>query len=247
MRASQFEIYRIVQRAREGLGAGYGADRDGARSVAWLEARGLPGLSLLAADLPVLERGIQPPGLPGGAGSELAIDMGGGSAIAHAGALWDILAGRAPAPGGGEAGLLLRHCRSPLFLIPPVLENPRGLAVCLGWQSDAGPVQARIDAQASLTLFTHPVAILESALLGEVLGDVRILAGPAGRTAPLPAGMTVALDGQSLARRFGRALDEGIEVDPEVWRRLESVAARVQVPASEESRLKGAGGGDANA
>ena len=44
MRASQFEIYRLVQRAMEALGAGYGVDRDAARMTAWLEARGLPGL-----------------------------------------------------------------------------------------------------------------------------------------------------------------------------------------------------------
>ena len=91
MRVSQFEIYRLSQRALEALGAGYGVDRDGARATAWLEARSLPGLSLLAADLPDLERGIRPPRLEGEADAEIAIDAAGGSAIAYAGALMDIL------------------------------------------------------------------------------------------------------------------------------------------------------------
>ena len=55
MRVSQFEIYRLVQRALEGSGAPYGVDRDGAQAVAWLESRGLPGLRLLQEDLPFLE------------------------------------------------------------------------------------------------------------------------------------------------------------------------------------------------
>ena len=55
------------------------------------------------------------------------------------------------------------------------------------------------------------------------------------------------LDPAELARRYEISLAQGIEVDDALWRRIDAVAARVQVPASTESRLKGAGGGDANA
>jgi len=55
------------------------------------------------------------------------------------------------------------------------------------------------------------------------------------------------LDSGELARRYENSLAQGIEVDDALWRRIDAVAARVQVPASTESRLKGAGGGDANA
>jgi len=55
-----------------------------------------------------------------------------------------------------------------------------------------------------------------------------------------------ALSAADLGRAYDRALDEGVAVDDEMWRRLSIAAARVQVPASEVSRLKGAGGGDAN-
>jgi hypothetical protein len=50
-----------------------------------------------------------------------------------------------------------------------------------------------------------------------------------------------------LALAYDRSLQEGVNVDDSLWQRLSAVAARVQVPASEVSRQKGAGGGDANA
>src|ERR1700740_1798531 len=87
MRVSQFEIYRLCQRALEGLGAPYGVDQDGARAVAWLEVRGLPGLTLLGADLAQLDGGFAGLRLRAGA----AVDAAGRSAIAFCGAVVDLL------------------------------------------------------------------------------------------------------------------------------------------------------------
>src|ERR1700752_1632967 len=83
----QFEIYRLCQRALEGLGAPCGVAQDGARAVAWLEARGLPGLALLRRDLASLEGGFA--GLRLQAGE--AIDASGRSVIAFCGAVVDLL------------------------------------------------------------------------------------------------------------------------------------------------------------
>src|SRR5262249_26381814 len=92
MRVSQFEIHRLVQRALEGSGAPYGVDRDGAQSVAWLEARGLPGLRLLAPDLPSLQNCFV--GLRAEEGkAALEIDAGGVSAIAYGSAVIDLARG----------------------------------------------------------------------------------------------------------------------------------------------------------
>jgi hypothetical protein len=49
-----------------------------------------------------------------------------------------------------------------------------------------------------------------------------------------------------LRERASHALSDGIAVDDEVWRAIGAVAARVLVPATAESRVRGAGGGDAN-
>jgi Protein of unknown function (DUF3726) len=215
MRVSQFEIYRLVQRALEGSGAPYGVDRDGAQAAAWLESRGLPALRLLLADLPGLEGSFQGLKLSGG-----EIDAAGRSAIAYASAVIDLARGR-PA-------LRLRHCRSPLFLLPAATAVP-GLS--LAWRRAAGAVFCRDG-------FLHGS---EAALLDAAPADIEIRAG-----GMVPANLPVFLGPPELARRYGEALQQGVEVEDDIWRRIGAVAQRVQVPASTESRLKGAGGGDAN-
>jgi hypothetical protein len=105
-----------------------------------------------------------------------------------------------------------------------------GLA--LRWRQPAGEVLCR----------GSRIQGSEAALLDATPADVEIRTG-AATASDLP----VFLDPAELARRYERALAQGIEVEEEIWRRIDAVAARVQVPASTESRLKGAGGGDANA
>jgi acyl-coenzyme A synthetase/AMP-(fatty) acid ligase len=66
------------------------------------------------------------------------------------------------------------------------------------------------------------------------------------RAAMVPQGVLPALSAENLAARLDDSLAKGIAADPALWRRLDAVAARVQVPASAASRERGAGGGDAN-
>jgi hypothetical protein len=241
MQVSQFEIHRLVQRALEALGAGYGVDRDGARAVAWLEAHDLPGLAALAAALPGLERGIRPLRLEPGSPGNLAIDAGRTSAIAFASAAIDLVC---TYPAAAEAGLHIRACRSALFLIPAALENAAGAAVRLDWRR----VTVEIGSRDGFRLFLAAGEDLAACLLEAEPSDIEVRTMPGGHSwpAPLP-GSVESLNADELARRFARSLNQGISVDPIVWHRIDGVAARVQVPASEESRRRGAGGGDANA
>jgi hypothetical protein len=241
MQVSQFEIYRLVQRAMEALGAGYGVDRDAARAVAWLEARGLPGLAAFAGELPGLERGMPVTKLERGAAGEIRIDAGDGSAIAFAGAAMDLVVGQARRDGSAR---LSCRCRSPLFLIPAAVETAGDLSVDLAWPDGEGGVRAIVGPGAALSLFMRAERKADAGLLNQPAGEVVITVS----SNPLrpPAGLVVALDGNALARRLTQSLDKGIAAEDPLWRRLDAVAARVQVPPSEESR-KGAGGGDANA
>lgn len=242
MQVSQFEIHRLVQRALEGLGAGYGADRDGGRAVAWLEAHGLPGLAALGADLPDLERGIRPPRLEYDGAGDPALEAGGASAITFASAAIDLALARAAA--SGRSRLRLRRCRSPLYLIPAALEGASGAAIALDWPA----VIVRIEGEGALTLMSAPGLDLPAGLLDRAPCDIEIHVAPKGPDLPKTRGDLSEILGQDeLARRLAQSLDHGITVDPALWRRIDAVAARVQVPASEESRRKGAGGGDANA
>jgi len=223
MRVSQFEIYRLVQRALEGSGAPYGVDRDGAQAVAWLESRGLTGLRLLQEDLPFLEGRFRGLGLTRNAGG-IEIDAAGISAIAYGSAVMDLAR--------DGTCVRLHRCRSPLFLLPASVAA--GVALQLRWREIL--CAAHGDAGASLW-----VGERADALLDPTPTEVEIR-GESAAMSERPF-----LDRAELARRYEISLAQGIEVDDALWRRIDAVAARVQVPASTESRLKGAGGGDANA
>jgi hypothetical protein len=238
MRVSQFEIYRIVQRALEGSGAPYGVDRDGARAVAWLEARGLPGLARLDGDLPGLAGSFA--GLRLGAGN--VIEAAGRSAIAFADAALDLARAILSRSGGC---LRLHDCRSPIFLLPAAIADP-GPGMTLRWSLPRGDVVCRIDADGGVELEGGEGAPLDATLVDPGPAAVEIGPGFARAEASPPASGS-RLDSVALSRRLDLSLAQGIEVDAGIWRRIDAVAGRVQVPASEASRLKGAGGGDANA
>ena len=248
MRVSQFEIYRLVQRALESLGAGYGVDRDGARSVAWLEARGLPGLASLAHALGGLERDLAPPPLRS-EGSRLVIGAAGRSAIAFAGAAMDLLRESTAGDGAPPTMVIVEQCASPLFLLPvAAAEATPSRAYAMAWRGSAGNVAIRIQGDGELTIYLSQGADAAAAFADHAPIDIEVANIVLGVVrAPIDHGLVPAIDGRELAARLERSLDGGIEVDPALWARIEQIAARVQVPASAVSRVKGAGGGDANA
>ena len=239
MRVSQFEIHRLIQRAMEALGAGYGVDRDAARCVAWLEARGLPGLAAFESDLAQLETGLPVPRIAPRSESEIAIALG-GSAIASTGALLDLAV--ANTRRSGKALLRLRGCTTPLYLIPAAIEAGLDLPLSLAWSTALGGVGAIIG-EGDVTLYLNPAAKIDAALLAASIGDV-VLAVPG--VEPAGPDLEAVWTPEDLAQRFDESLSRGVGVDPARWRRLDEVAARVQVPASIVSRERGAGGGDAN-
>jgi len=239
MRVSQFEIYRLIQRSMEALGAGYGVDRDAARAAAWLEARGLPGLVAFMAELAGLEAGMPVPRIVRRADTEIEIALG-GSAIACAGALLDLATGQMRQSAGVQ--LRLRGCTAPLYLIPAAAEADVPLS--LAWPSGVGEVGALVS-QGNVTLFAAaPGIAIDAALLAEPTGDVLLRA--IRETSPTRTGVGLGLSAEALRQRLDESLATGVAVDEELWQRLNSVAARVQVPASTTSRERGAGGGDAN-
>lgn len=241
MRVSQFEIYRLCQRSLEALGAAYGIDRDGAEAVVWLEARGMPGLALLAHDLPALAKPGAFAGLRAGAG-ETKLDAGGRPAIVLLGGVIDFLRLLAVGAKDRQASLVLEACLSPLFLLPAALaacERDDELEI------DWGGIAARIGRK-RLSIAVQSGLDLAEALSQAGPFAVRLelaLAHGSGKRFPAPPALTQ----DDLDEAFVRSLGEGVEVDDLLWERLSAIAARVQVPASEVSRLRGAGGGDANA
>ncbi len=236
MQVSQFEIHRLIQRAMEALSAGYGVDRDAARHVTWLQARGFPALDLFERELAALELGLPQARLQSRSGAETIIDLT-GSPIACAGALVDFALAKFRQ--SGEARFRLRGCTTPLFLIPALAETapPGGSLSWLAGESEVSVTAGGGEA----SLFIAPETSLSEALAAP-RGDT-LLAMPA---LPPASGLVQALSPRQQADRLNWCLSRGVDVDEALWRRIDRVAARVQVPASAASRERGAGGGDAN-
>jgi hypothetical protein len=248
MRVSQNEIYRLCQRALEGLGAPMGVDWDGAFAVAWLEARNLPGLDILARDLVRLECDFGPPTAMALDGTQLRIDAAGQSAIAMCGAVVDAAMAVAEAAADGRATIRLLGCRSPLFLLPLAARRSEGGSEYrLAWCSGGRDIACLVTAPGRVSIHAAPENHLGGLLTAAEMAEVEILCAYrvplSGADPRLPPS---ALDAEALAWRLSRALASGVDVAQETWERVAKVAARVQVSASEASRARGAGGGDAN-
>lgn len=247
IRVSQNEVYRAAQRALEAAGAPFGIDRDGALAVAWLEARQLPGLDLLAVALGRLDGAFGPFAAPEMDSTPAVLDLEGRPALAASGAVLDclgLLRDRQEQP----VRLSIRRCRWPLFLLPALATAAGGgTGFLLRWRYGA----------AKVTCIAEPTGrcriVLESSRID--LGQVVRSSGPVealvqDRTSSVRqasrADPARIVDAETLEVALRRTLTAGILVDDALWTRIGEVAARVLVPPSDESRQRGAGGGDPN-
>ncbi len=241
MTCSLNEVERICQKAAEGAHAPAGLDTEAANGAAWLVARGLPALADLAHDLtrfPDLaaacrfERGSL------GDGTLDAVDKA-GAVVAPL--LIDLLVARAAADGGPGA-LRVEGLSAPLFLLPPAVRYAED-----GWHVRlslaAGPVRAEVRATGgAAALLGSAAAIAGLFETGRRWTLEAVCARAPERLGSVEeAGLTVLRDAERLAAAAVRSLAEGVSPDPGAWDRLSVLATKVLVPASEQSRLMGAG------
>jgi hypothetical protein len=94
-------------------------------------------------------------------------------------------------------------------------------------------------------LRAEPGAVIQICRTDEprVIAAALALAGLDAAEVPLERGQSMRLTARPCARPPPRPLAEGFTVADAVWRELLKLAARTYVPASEQSRLKGAGAG----
>ena len=226
------EVQRTCQKAMSSAGAPAGVDDDAAMAAAWLEGRGLPALSAVAA---ALDRwagdasAMKLAELPPAAGTR-RFDAGGRSALFVGAGLIDLAV--------TMSGVEVAGVTDPQFFVPPAV-------VC-----------ARRDRTLRLSWTRPEGAPCAGALVGPdsgavLLGDWRNAApgGPfqvsiqcaqAGG-GQAPGALPATLGQADLDARLSEALAAGLSVDDRVWARLSAYAARRLVPSSPESRARGAG------
>ena len=208
------ELESTAKRGLAGRGAPPGIDEDAAFATAWLESRGLPGLAALIAQLDRFPLDVQS---PEGKGTNL--DALGQSAVLLGGTLID----QAVVAGTGSR-LTVTNLRDPIFLLPLADRRRRsGLSFEIRWQG----AEAQIDAAGAIALVGNVLSTDDEAV------EVSICCRQ-GRLDTMAA--VIDLDGH---RR--QTLATGLEIDDALKQRLSTHAATSLVPASDESRRRGAG------
>jgi hypothetical protein len=241
------EVHRICQKAAEGAGAPAGVDVDAAEGAVWLAAHGLHALAGLTTELEGLAGGTADCGFGTNAGADglgiLDAADKAGSLVAPG--LVDLLVARVV--GHGRAGRLQATGLSvPLFLLPPAARYAED-----GWHfwfvltgPDGGRFALEVSPGQGATIMGPAGVESAAAMLGDT-GGFNLEAACARSADDLPEtgeeGLAVLADPGALEAAAARSLAEGLMVAPELWARLQALAAEVLVAATEESRRRGAG------
>ena len=236
MRCSLNELYRTCQKAAEGVGVPAGVDIDVAESTVWLVARGLPALESLVSELEQISR----KGCEGWA-LDVHLDATGRPSAVLARGLVDLLIAKF-GDGDDDARLALKGFSSPLYLLPAARRY-----VHEGWRFDfdlrtsAGERVALVvgvdETKLTASQGSMPVELAQGAefeLTASCGRDKRTLAEER-------SDFVVLMSEESLGESESHSLANGVVVEPALWDRLQVFAVSVLVPASEESRARGAG------
>lgn len=244
MTCSLNEVERICQKAAEGAGASAGLDTDAAHGAAWLEARDLPALADLARDLtrfPDLAAACRFE--PESVRTE-TLEAGDKAGAVIAPMLVDLLVARTAADGAPGA-LRVGGLTAPLFLLPPAARYAtEGWRFRLSLVADGVPSWAfRVAAGGAAEILAEGgCQVADHFEDGHAWSlDAACARVPAVFEDDAHPGLNIICDADRLAAAAARSLAEGVAPDPEAWNRLKVLAAKVLVPASEQSRLMGAG------
>ena len=238
MKVSLNEVQRVCEKAACGAGAAPGVDSDCGTIAAWLQSRELPGIEIVAHALGErIEHGDAPAlACQERAGRTQYAGLGGRSLLLLSGALVDLVAARARRGPEVSSILEIHDARAPLSLLA-MAASLSGVSMTLRWGRTLSEISAaaQIEAPGQVTLFGETWQPVEDA------GTVCLSIEGCTERPSKPSSLPPLLASGALAERHQRAIDLGLEVPDEPWHRLEQLAARTLVPATEESRVRGAG------
>lgn len=214
---SRNEVEAHARRAARGAGLSWGLAEEAGKAARWLATRGLPGVEVLARVL-TCNDGVDY--------ARLAPQMSGAEWRAEGGALCPLCAGAAISDRAGllDHGVTLRDVSFPLLLAP--FAHRAALASGCDYELRWQGVRLKTGADG----FT----LLE--------GDTVTLAVASAVAARIEVGLP-ATPGEvgGECRRVFAPHDASVSIPLDAWRTLEELAGRTYVPATAESRERGAG------
>ena len=222
---SYYEVYTNTQRAFSGLGFTYGSDEDAAFITTWLEIFGLDGIKLLKLKIEELDNTFNASIDPSKINDEF--DCKNKSFLVIGPGLIDYLVSKIDKR--DDFKLTFKNCCDPIFLIPLLYKYAKKNIYSQFLLDQKIDVQItneniRVNREIISTNYQRNFDLL---LTKKIFNEQK-------------------LDINISSSNINNMLSKGINPDKESWEQISKIAFRTFVPESEESRAKGAGGGDAN-
>ena len=222
---SYYEVYTNTQRAFSGLGFSYGSDEDAAFITTWLELCGLNGIKLLNLKIKDLDNSFNANIDPSKINSDF--DCNNKSTLMIGPGLIDFLISKVN--NNINFKITMRNCDDPIFLIPLLYKYAK--------KNINSQIISNHKIQAQIT--NKNIAVNKEIISTTYQEDFDLLLTKNTINEQK-------LDIHIQSSKINEMLSNGINPDKKSWDQISDIAFRTFVPESEESRSKGAGGGDAN-
>ena len=222
---SYYEVYTNSQRAFSGLGFTYGSDEDAAFITTWLEILGLDGIKLLTLKIKELDNTFNASIDPSNINDEF--DCKNKSSLMIGPGLIDYLVSKIDKR--DDFKLTFKNCSDPIFLIPLLYKYAKKniySQFLLDQKIDVQITNENIRVNRKI-ISTNYQRNFDLLLTKKIFNEQK-------------------LDINISSSNINNMLSRGINPDKKSWDQISKIAFRTFVPESEESRAKGAGGGDAN-
>ena len=222
---SYYEVYTNTQRAFSGLGFSYGSDEDAAFITTWLELCGLNGIKLLNLKIKDLDNSFNANIDPSKINSDF--DCNNKSTLMIGPGLIDFLISKVK--NNINFKITMKNCDDPIFLIPLLYKYAK--------KNINSQIISNHKIQAQIT--NKNIAVNKEIISTTYQEDFDLLLTKNTINEQK-------LDIHIQSSKINEMLSNGINPDKKSWDQISEIAFRTFVPESEESRSKGAGGGDAN-
>ena len=222
---SYYEVYTNTQRAFSGLGFSYGSDEDAAFITTWLELCGLNGIKLLNLKIKDLDNSFNANIDPSKINSDF--DCNNKSTLMIGPGLIDFLISKVN--NNINFKITMKNCDDPIFLIPLLYKYAK--------KNINSQIISSHKIQAQIT--NKNIAVNKEIISTTYQEDFDLLLTKNTINEQK-------LDIHIQSSKINEMLSNGINPDKKSWNQISEIAFRTFVPESEESRSKGAGGGDAN-
>ena len=222
---SYYEVYTNTQRAFSGLGFSYGSDEDAAFITTWLELCGLNGVKLLSLKIKDLDNSFNANIDPSKINSDF--DCNNKSALMIGPGLIDFLISKVN--NNINFKITMKNCDDPIFLIPLLYKYAKkniNSQIISNHKIQAQITNKNIAVNQEIISTTYQENF-DLLITKNIINEQK-------------------LDIQIQSSKINEMLSNGINPDKKSWDQISDIAFRTFVPESEESRSKGAGGGDAN-